>query len=330
MHDDGYFPRGTSILRQVQEERVVGLFYGQRALCIGALAPLNFIGTAMHTASKAAPFKRLVRTGKHFETVFFGTRAEADRVLKGVAAQHGHVHGETPDDAGPFPAGTSYSAFDPQAMLWTFAVAADSAQRFYELFVRRLSDQEREALWQDYLRFGELFGTPRDACPPTYGDYRAWYEDLLASDQMFLTDEARYTGYIVAFEIPFGRLQQPAKRVHDAIMLGSLPPRVRELYGLSYGLRQQLEFTAAVTAIRSGRLVMPAALAVGSCRADFDRIGRTERQRIERGEPTPRVHPGDFPNPAYSSGKPLPVAGGRLRGARPSGEVEHDLAGRAA
>src|SRR5690242_322178 len=42
--DDGYFPRRTSMLRRVHEERAVGLLYGQRALCIGALAPLNYVG----------------------------------------------------------------------------------------------------------------------------------------------------------------------------------------------------------------------------------------------------------------------------------------------
>jgi uncharacterized protein (DUF2236 family) len=324
MHEDGYFPRGSSILRQVQEERVVGLFFGQRALCIGALAPLNFIGTATHTSGRLTPFKRLARTGKHFETVFFGSKEQADRVLKGVAAQHSHVHGETPDDAGPVPAGTPYSALEPEAMLWTFAVMADSAERFYELFVRPLSRGEREGLWQDYLKFGELFGTPRDACPGNYREFRAWWEARLASDQMFLTDEARYTGYSVAFEIPMSRLRQPAKRIHDAIMLGSLPPRVRELYGLSYGPRQHLEFLAGVAAIRASRLITPARFALGSCGPDFDRVAAVERQRIERGEPTPQVHPGDFPSAAYSSNKPLPAA------SRRSGQVKHDLAGRAA
>jgi uncharacterized protein (DUF2236 family) len=323
MHDDGYFPRRSSILRQVQEERLVGLFFGQRALCIGALAPLNFIGTATHTRGRLTPFKRLARTGKHFETVFFGTREQADQVLKGVAAQHSHVHGETPDDAGPVPAGTPYSALDPEAMLWTFAVMADSAERFYELFVRPLSRGEKEGLWQDYLKFGELFGTPRDACPGNYRAFRQWYEEMLASDQMFLTDEARYTGYSVAFEIPMSRLRQPAKRLHDAVMLGSLPPRVRELYGLSYGPRQQLEFLAGAAVIRSSRVITPSRFAVGSCAGDFDRVAETERRRIEHGERTPQVRPGDFPSAAYSSNKPL-------RGARPSGEVEHDLAGRAA
>jgi hypothetical protein len=48
-NDDGYFPRESSILRRVHEERAVGLLYGQRALGIGAIAPLNFIGTRLHS-----------------------------------------------------------------------------------------------------------------------------------------------------------------------------------------------------------------------------------------------------------------------------------------
>ncbi len=46
LSDDGYFPRGSSMLRRVMEQKAVGLLYGQRALCIGALKPLNYVGTS--------------------------------------------------------------------------------------------------------------------------------------------------------------------------------------------------------------------------------------------------------------------------------------------
>ena len=75
--EDGYFPRGSSMLRRVHEEHLVGLFYGQRALCIGALMPLNYVGTSEHSYAKLTPFKRLAHTGRAFETIFFGTHAEA-------------------------------------------------------------------------------------------------------------------------------------------------------------------------------------------------------------------------------------------------------------
>ncbi len=277
------------MLRQVHDEHLVGLFYGQRALCIGALAPLNYVGTSEHSYAKLTPFKRLVHTAKAFEKIFFGTREEADGVLSYVNQLHTTVQGVLPQDAGIFPAGTRYSALDPALMLWTVAVMADSAQCFYELLVRRLTDQQREAFWQDYLRFGELFGMPRSQCPPTYGAFRAWYRDRLASDEMFLTAEARYIGYATAFEIPMPAIQQPGKRVHDLLMLGSLPRRVRELYGLDFTAGRRAAFTATVRAVRSARRVMPAPLARGWNTRSFEGVAKTERRRIEKGLPTPQV-----------------------------------------
>jgi uncharacterized protein (DUF2236 family) len=289
--DDGYFPRGRSTLRRVHGERMVGLMYGQRALCIGALAPLNYVGTSEHSYAKLTPFKRLVHTGNAFETIYFGTRAEADRVLAYVRRLHERVEGTLPEEAGITPKGTPYSAMDPELMLWTVAVIADSAQTFYELLVRRLSDDECEALWQDYIRFAELFGMPREAAPPSYGAFRDYWRAKLASDELYLTEEARYIGYATAFEIPMPRSQQLSKRIHDAIMLGSMPRRVRELYGLPYPRSAQLAFATAVQTARAARRVTPKAVARGWNTRSFEGVAREERTRIERGRPTPQMTP---------------------------------------
>jgi uncharacterized protein (DUF2236 family) len=285
----GYFPRGTSLLRRVHEEHLVGLLYGQRALCIGALMPLNYVGTSEHSYAKLTPFKRLAHTGNAFEKIYFGSRADADRVLAYVRKLHERVRGTLSEDVGTTRAGTPYSALDPELMLWTVAVIADSAQYFYELLVARLSPAEREALWQDYIRFGELFGMPREAAPPSYRDFRRWYEAKLESDEMCLTEEARYIGYATAFEIPLPRLHQPGKRIHDLLMLGSLPRRVRELYGIPYTRGQQAAFTTTARAVRAARRVTPGPLARGWNTRSFELVARTERWRIEHGKPTPQV-----------------------------------------
>jgi uncharacterized protein (DUF2236 family) len=294
MSDAGYFPRGSSTLRRVQEERVVGLFFGQRALCIGALSPLNYVGTSEHSAGKLTPFKRLVHTGIQFETIFFGTRAQADRVLRRVAELHDTVNGVLPEDAGVLPGGTPYSALDPELMLWTVAVMMDSAQCFYELFVARLSDPERDALWQDYIRFAELFGMPRSVAPSTYAAFRSWWNAKLASDEMFLTNEARFVGHATAFEIPLPRTHQLGKRVHDLIMLGSLPERVRELYGLSFTRAHAAAFAAAVQLVRTGLAVSPPAVRRGRNTRSFRLVEKTERWRIDHGKPTPQIRSEEF------------------------------------
>jgi uncharacterized protein (DUF2236 family) len=289
--DEGYFPPGRSLLRTAQEERLVGLFYGQRALAIGALHPVNYTGTSRATGGRARPFRRLARTARDFEAIFLGTRAEADRVLAKVRTLHERVKGELPEDAGPHPAGTPYSAFDPQLMLWTMAVIADSTEHFYELFVRRLRDWEREALWQDFVRFAELFGMPRAVAPPTYAAFRAWWDERMASDELHLTDEARYMGRAVAFEIPMPAVNQPGKRVHDLVMLGSLPPRVRELYGLAWTPAQARAFKVAVASMRGMRALAPRRVTHGSNRRSFALVSATEAGRLARGRPTPQLPP---------------------------------------
>ncbi|HWX44941.1 MAG TPA: oxygenase MpaB family protein [Solirubrobacteraceae bacterium] len=288
--NDGYFPRGHSMLRRVHEQKAVGLMYGQRALCVGAVKPLNYVGTSEHTRNKLTPFRRITHTGAMFEAVFFGSRAEADRVLDAVHRMHERVVGALPEDAGPHhPAGTPYSALDPELMLWTVAVIADSAEWFYEHLVRPLAEHEREALWQDYIRFAVLFRAPRESLPPTHSAFRAWYERQLAGPDLFLTDEARYIGHATAFQIPMSRDKLPAKRVHDLVMLGSLPPRVRELYGLRYTPGHAIACNAALAAARLARPFTPRALRRGSCVPEFEQVAAVERARIERGQPTPQI-----------------------------------------
>jgi uncharacterized protein (DUF2236 family) len=176
-------------------------------------------------------------------------------------------------------------------MFWTLAVLADSGPFFYELFVRELSPSEHERLWQDYVRFGELFGMPRDAAPASHPKFRAWWEETMASDALHLTPDAHEIGYATAFEIPLPASRQPAKRVHDLIMLGSLPPRVRELYGLGWNRAQELAFRATVAALRAARPVTPNRVRRGRNAGQYDLVARTEQQRIARGESTPQAAP---------------------------------------
>jgi len=285
--DEGYFPRGRSLLREVQEQRAVGLLYGQRALAIGAINPVSFIGTMLHTRAQAKPFQRLVRTAKMFETIFLGTRAEADKVLAIVDHLHQPVEGVLPEDAGKVPAGSPYSAFDPELMLWTVAVIADSAQYFYELLVRELSEDERDGLWEDHVRFAELFGMPREVAPRSHAEFREYWSGCLASDRVHLHPQARATGLAIMFEIPVPTVDYLPMRVHNLIVLGSLPPRVRELYGLHFSAAQQTAFRAVASGLRSSRPLFPQSLRSGSNVAFFDRVAETESARVARGEVIP-------------------------------------------
>jgi uncharacterized protein (DUF2236 family) len=256
---------------------------------IGAAHPVNFVGTRVNTRSGARPFLRLARTAKIFETIFFGTRAEADAVLARVARLHAPVRGELDRDEGPAVAGARYSAEDPQLMLWTMAVIADSAPYFYELFVGPLDPGERERLWHEYVSFAELFGMPRSAAPATYPEFRAWFDAYLEGESAHLTDLAREIGRWTAFEIPVPRLRRPGKRLHDLVILGSLPPVVRGHYGLAYSRTQHMAFRALAASVRATRPLTPPRLRYGYNTGSFRLVAATERRRLERGEPTPQA-----------------------------------------
>ena len=197
------------------------------------------------------------------------------------------MRGELPEGAGTYPAGTPYSAHDPELMLWTIAVSADSAHRFYRLFVGRLSRRESDSFWRDYVRFGELFGMPAAAAPRSWGEFREYFDAKVNGPDVHLTDEARHVGAAVMFQIPTARWQWPAMRIHNVVIRGSLPRRVRELYGLGWTAAHASAYRAAVTAHRASRPLTPGSVLRGRNSAHFDGVARAERRIVRSGRPAP-------------------------------------------
>ncbi len=273
--------------RRVHGDRAVGLLYGQRALLIGALEPLTYTGTMLSTRSGDRPFERLARTAKIQETVFLGTRAEADEVLARVHRLHQSVKGELPEAAGVHSTGTPYSAFDPELMLWTLAVIADSGREMYETLVRPLSEAEREDLWQDYVRFGELFELPRGEVPATHRAFKAWFDAKLASPQMQPTEHGLEMAPLVAFRQPVPAAARGNLAVQNHIIKGTLPPRVRELFGIPWTRSHESSFRAIVAAHRRARRLFPHRMRRGRNDVFFDVVTQAERRR--GGTATPRL-----------------------------------------
>jgi uncharacterized protein (DUF2236 family) len=288
--DSHYFPPGRSMVRRVHGERSVGLLYGQRALLIGALEPLTYTGTMLSTRSGDRPFERLARTAKVQETIFLGSREEADEALAKVHRLHETVSGTLPEAAGSHPAGAAYSAFDPELMLWTLAVIADSGRAMYETMVRTLSEGEREDLWQDYVRFGELFGLPRSEVPASHLEFQRWWEGKLASPDLQATEHALEMAPLVAFRQPVPAPARGNIAVQSHIVKGTLPPRVREIFGIRWSGAHEASFRALAASHRRARRLFPRPLRRGRNDVFFDAVTEAERRR--GGTRTPELRPG--------------------------------------
>lgn len=290
----GYFP-ADSMAVQVMSNRAVGLTYGQRALVIGAVHPQLAVGTIEQTAHRETPYNRLMLTARLFEAVFLGTKDEADRAVEFTRRKHRTVDGTLPEDAGPhYRAGTPYSASDPHLMYMTMAFTFDSAHYMQNLLVRRLDPDEDERLWQDFVRWAELFGMPRSAAPASYPEFRADFDGYLASDKPFLTEQARTVGCYLAgakrgdYDVPSPL--RPLFRTIDLVVKGSLPAQVRAMYAFRWRPAHRVAFRAAVQGTRMLYLQPPRfvprpldPVLRGSNRGPFKIVAETERRQLRRG-----------------------------------------------
>ena len=261
--DDGFFPR-DSVARRVMEERVVALYYGQRASLVGALEALAFVGTTLHTYSGGGKlYDRMLRTARSFETVWHGPREEAEVELARVRALHDQVRGRIGQDIAPqYPAGTEYAAYDPWLSYMTMAFLADSSRAIYEAFVRPLSDDELESWWQDWLVFGELYGMTPSEVPQTYAAFREQYDGWLHSDEPHLNRRAKRAG-MTLLDVTLPWFLQPFNWTAYLIVVGTAEPVVREAYGLEWNAAHRAAYATITTASRAGRPFLPSFVAKG-------------------------------------------------------------------
>jgi uncharacterized protein (DUF2236 family) len=227
--DAPYFPPG-SLIREVQRERIVAIS-GARALFMQAAHPVAFAGFFSHTASLDDPHPRLARTALAVNTAIYGSERQAREVQAIVGAMHARVSGQLTETVGPFPAGTPFRGNDVELLRWILAAFIDSSYRAYEEFVRPLRHAEREELWQQWRRVGEIFGLHGDDLPPSFGAFQGYMDAMLASGQLYVSPMARELSRRVILNPPIPAWLAPVKQVINQITIDSLPADLRHQFG---------------------------------------------------------------------------------------------------
>jgi uncharacterized protein (DUF2236 family) len=229
--DAGYFTSDDAIWRIGRELAL--MLGGGRALLLQVAHPLVAEGVAGHSGYRDDPWKRLAGTMDAVWAVVFGSRAQADRAAARVRAMHGKVNGRLAASAGPFPAGTRYSALDPELLLWVHATLVDSALLVYSQWVGELRPGDEAAYYEDMKTCAWLFGTPSEVIPPSLGEFRAYMDRMLASEEICVTDTAREIASTVLHP-PLPLPLRPAMEVVNLVTASLMPPRLRREYGLAW------------------------------------------------------------------------------------------------
>ncbi|HEU4345101.1 MAG TPA: oxygenase MpaB family protein [Candidatus Binatia bacterium] len=266
----GQFFSPDSVIWRVDREMVL-LLAGGRALLMQIAHPKVAAGVAEHSRFQKDPLRRLRQTMNAMWSVVFDEVGQARGSLSRVKEIHGTVRGKIADPDGK-PA-VSYSALEPELLLWVHATLVDSALLAYEHFVAPLSAADKIQYYEDTKKLATLFDVPPAEVPPSLDDFRLYIERMLNGPNIVVSVTAR----ALAREIlhPRSWILRPGRPLFAFITTGLLPASLRQAYGLPWDRKRQSWFGYFASLTRAVLPCLPPQLrTVPHARAAQKRSGR--------------------------------------------------------
>jgi uncharacterized protein (DUF2236 family) len=168
--DPGLFGPG-SVTWQIHADGSM-LIGGVRALLVQTLNPATMAGVASHSNYRDDPLGRLARTGTFVAATTFGTTAEADTAIAGVARIHARVRGTSAE-------GIDYDATDPRQLAWVHNVEVDSFLRAYERYGSdRIDAADADRYVAEMAVLARRMGAAAADVPETVDALRTWLREV--------------------------------------------------------------------------------------------------------------------------------------------------------
>jgi uncharacterized protein (DUF2236 family) len=254
---DGFFSP-ESIFWRVSRE-AVALLVGGRALLMQIAHPKVAAGVAQHSRFQDDPLSRLRRTMNSTWSITFEERAAAQTSLERIKGVHGKVRGMVAPDEISL-SGASYSALDPELLLWVHATLIDSGMLAYNTFVQSFSPEEARQYYEDSKRFARLFDIPGSLIPRSLPEFREYVDGMVAGTQINVGATARWLAKDILYPSPW--LLKPGGPLFRLITAGLLPPSLRAGYGLPWDEQRKRRFELALRTIRVVRPWVPKLLRI--------------------------------------------------------------------
>jgi uncharacterized protein (DUF2236 family) len=252
MSDAGLFGPG-SVTWRVNREGVL-LLGGGTAIILQLAHPLVAAGVAQHSNYRDEPWARLYRTLDMTTKIMFGPTSLAEDTARKLRHVHGLIRGETTESAGRFPAGTPYDSRTPDLRMWVHATLVHVSLDVYTRYIGPLTIAERRRYYDEQMLLAEKFGVPRSEQPATYTEFYEYFNAMLASDSIAVTDALRDV-VDATLNPPLPRVARPLVEALNLATVGMLPESLRADLELPWGPNRQRLFHAS-------RLVLSRALPV--------------------------------------------------------------------
>jgi uncharacterized protein (DUF2236 family) len=255
-------PEAAGVSHRVNAERIVLLAWS-RAILLQLAHPLIAAGVYEHSSFRATPLTAVLRlrhTVRAMLAITFGDDAARTRAIDGIKAIHRRVHGHLLVDSGVFPAGTRYSAEDPDLVLWVHSTLVESVPVFYELLVAPLTVAERDVYCVEAAPAAVALGARQAEVPHSWTELHRYISGMYDSGRISVSAQARELATAVMAP-PLAGVGVPAAWVNRALTVGLLPSFVREQYGFGWTPRDERTFTRVVRVLRLLRQMLPDVLA---------------------------------------------------------------------
>jgi uncharacterized protein (DUF2236 family) len=223
-----------SVTWKIQRERVLLLGWG-RAILLQLAHPLIAAGVSEHSTflGPGERVRRLQRTVKAMLALTFGEPYQAAQAARGINGIHDRVHGTLPEAVGSFPAGTAYSAHDPELLCWVHATLVDSFVQTYELLVGPLSDEEKDRYCAESAGMESTFGIPSGYLPRSMAELQLYMSEMFEGGRITIGRTARHLSHEILHP-PFPWIVEPLLLFFRLLTAGMLPPSIRQAYGLPW------------------------------------------------------------------------------------------------
>ena len=223
--DPGYFGP-QSMMWKVNREITV-LFGGARALLMHAAHPLIAAGARQTSFYQRDPWKRLIRTLSLQNSVTFGNKQEADESAHRINKLHEVINGE--DDV----TGGYYDALDHEQLLWVHACLQISSIYFYEMTVKKLTEQEKNQYHLENMKAAELVLVNKDKMPKTHDGLKNWVIEKSQEDGYLVSTDVAEDVKIIIGGGPVPMHIKPIWPFIAFTAFNTLPREFKEIYGIS-------------------------------------------------------------------------------------------------
>lgn len=246
----------------INGERLTVLGWG-RAILLQVAHPLIAAGVADHSGFRQGPVHALARlrsTVGAMLAISLGDDAARGAAIAGIRRIHDRVHGRLASDVGTWTAGTAYSAHDPDLLLWVHATLLDSILRTYRDLVAPLDAVTCDAYVAAAAEGLASLGLPAERTPRTADAIERMVATAIAGDVLAVSPAAREIATAIVSP-PATRVVPVAASTQRLLTVGTLPPRLREMYGFAWTPADDRRLRRAQAVIRRLRAVSPAFLA---------------------------------------------------------------------